>query len=71
MNAEAERVPHCGCALRLSNVHLIVTFNFADWCRCRATLTSVNEKEKVRQVADSADSAAQEAADSQWFDCQN
>src|SRR5699024_3708674 len=68
MNAEAERGPHCGCALRLSNVHLIVTFNFADWCRCRATLTSVNEKEKVRQVADSADSAAQEAADSQWFE---
>lgn len=29
---------------------------------------SVNEKEKVRQVADSADSAAQEVADSRWFE---
>ena len=28
----------------------------------------MNEKEKVRQVADSADSAAQEAADSRWFE---
>lgn len=28
----------------------------------------MNEKEKVRQVADSADTAAQEAADSRWFE---